>query len=436
MSPRISEDQIRKVFVPADSIDPESYIVVHYRVTPGKGLSLDESAAVIALNTSLGTTIPLSYETTGERLQAAAKILSTTNLGESGYVRIAYPVDSCGLNEGIPLLLTVVLYGVEFLDTTSFWIDNIDFPNRFITRFKGPRFGIEGIRTRTGIFGRPLIGTNIKPRRGVPLAKIVELCCESLLGGADYIMDDELLVDPEGELAFKIRVPTMVRMVEEARKRTGDPKWYIANITASSQNAYKYAQLAVSEGVNALILNGYTMGYSTISDLADDVNIDVPIVNTGFGRGLITHPTNGTGLADVVLAKFSRLSGADASYVGNPGTELRYTQEMIRPTITALTAPFHKVKPSMPIVSGGLTIADFWKSASYFGADVILLAGRGILGFPGGARKGASAFRTILENVPANLTLEEAEAKVIALARKNSLIRDGLRFYGFRPTTR
>jgi 2,3-diketo-5-methylthiopentyl-1-phosphate enolase len=429
---RMSETQIGRVFTTADSIDHNEYVIIHYKIVPRQGLTLDEVAAIIALNTSLGTIRPLPYETEAERFATQAKVLSTTNMGSCGYVRIAYPIDLCGITEGIPQLLNVIWYASEFIDTTSLWVDNIDLPMRFIKQSRGPRFGIPGIRERIGIESRPLFGTNTKPRRGVSLRQIVDACYESLLGGADYVMDDELIVDPAGDLAFRHRVPAMVEVVRKARGATRQTKWYIANVTASPKRAYEYAKFAIEAGADALLANAFTMGYAAFAELAEDSEIDVPIINCGLGAGILTRPPYETGTADVVLSKLSRICGADAAYTGCIGTELWYTQEVLRPTVVALRNPLHGLKPSMPVGAGGLTIANLWQGISFLGPDVILLAGRGILGFPGGPRKGASAFRHIVENIPYDLSREEGDKKVVDLARRHDFT-DGLRYYGFRP---
>ncbi|WP_075072578.1 hypothetical protein [Longilinea arvoryzae] len=60
--PRITEHQVNQVFSTADAIDDEKHVIVHYCITPCEGSSIDEVAATLAINTSMGTTTPLSIE--------------------------------------------------------------------------------------------------------------------------------------------------------------------------------------------------------------------------------------------------------------------------------------------------------------------------------------------------------------------------------------
>src|SRR5205823_13019085 len=142
--------------------------------------------------------------------------------------------------------------------------------------FNGPHFGINGIRELFNIPLRPLIGVTIKSRFGYSLEEVAKQYRESLLGGADFIADDVLLVDPDSDLAYAKRVPLLAKIAREASLATGESKQYFANVSASPSKAIKYAKLAKAEGVGAVTVNAFTMGFAAVEELTNDPDIRLP----------------------------------------------------------------------------------------------------------------------------------------------------------------
>ncbi len=61
--------------------------------------------------------------------------------------------------------------------------------------YRGPQFGIAGTRELTGVYGRPLIGTIIKPSIGLSPQATAERVAILVEAGIDFIKDDELQAD-------------------------------------------------------------------------------------------------------------------------------------------------------------------------------------------------------------------------------------------------
>ena len=68
-------------------------------------------------------------------------------------------------------------------------------PPEFLERYQGPQFGVPGTRRLSGVDGRPLIGTIIKPSVGLSPKATAELVDKLVEGGVDFIKDDELQAD-------------------------------------------------------------------------------------------------------------------------------------------------------------------------------------------------------------------------------------------------
>nr|WP_272209758.1 hypothetical protein [Marinicella sp. W31]MDC2875585.1 hypothetical protein [Marinicella sp. W31] len=82
-------------------------------------------------------------------------------------VTLSWPMATVGLS--VPHL-SIVIGGnlFELKDFSGLRLDDIRLPEAFLAAGPGPRFGIEGTRRLSGVHGRPLIGTIVKPSVGLP----------------------------------------------------------------------------------------------------------------------------------------------------------------------------------------------------------------------------------------------------------------------------
>jgi ribulose 1,5-bisphosphate carboxylase large subunit-like protein len=354
---------------------------------------------------------------------------------EDGEVKIAFPLELIGKNESLASLLTLIFYGASYNYTKELWVEWIEFPKAFVSRFRGPRFGIQGVRNYVGIQDRPLIGLILKPRLGVSLEIIASKCEESLLGGVDFIVDDELILDRDSDLSFANRITKLMKIVNKSEKSTGQPKWYVANIGSSPFKSLKYAKIAYEEGVKGLLVNAFTMGFPVIDELIENLSTPMPITIHNMGVGILTRPLiegsrRSTGVSDALIAKLSRLVGGDIIHAGISNSAW-YHEEAWGDPIIALRANFHKILPTFAVAAGGLNIANIWDNISSLGSDVILEAGTGILGYPDGPRKGAAAFRKLVDTLNPNMTDMEAREAIGKLADNDKSFFRCLEYYGY-----
>lgn len=417
--------------------DSEEYIFVHYRFVSGPGSTIKEGAIRVAIMTSLKTLKPVFYESPDTRRLYSAKVVEVNEL--SGEAVIAYPLSLCTTEEGITQLLMVIFTGCEYSYTERFWIEKIDFPKEFLSRFRGPKFGIDGLRDHLGIFSRPLVGAVVKPRNGFQLEKLIEILHEALIGGADIIVDDVLLVDPEGSMAFIKRLPKLAQLVRDVSAETGENKHYICNISSSLKRAMNMAKIAKSEGASGLVVNAFTMGYSTIQELSEETDINLPLITSNFGIGMLTHPglphntrVYPNGVSEGVMAFLGRLVGADAAHVGTSGTDCA-AKDAWGPAVNSLRSKVVGIKPCFSVAEGDLTIADIWANVYSLGTDFILETCTGIFNYPGGPANGAYAFRKIIDELNFQLHPSEAHNRIMDLARADSVIKAGLDFYDYKP---
>jgi ribulose-bisphosphate carboxylase large chain len=103
---------------------------------------------------------------------------------------ISYSVETAG-NE-LPQLLNLI-FGNSSIKP-GIRVENIIFSKGILDLFKGPRFGVEGLRALLKIEKRPLLCTALKPM-GLSPSDLADMTYKFAAGGIDIIKDDHGLAD-------------------------------------------------------------------------------------------------------------------------------------------------------------------------------------------------------------------------------------------------
>lgn len=432
MTDREYMHSVRRLFTTNDGIDPNEYVIVRYRIQASPDLDVRAAAVRLALVASIGTVSPMAIEDAQRREAVGPRVLHPGRPTDerAGEVAIAFPLPLFAGADPLAQLMSIVMFGGEYNYVSEIRLESIDLPRALLDTIAGPSFGRDGLRSRLGVVERPVVGAILKPRLGVTLQTLAHAAEEAFLGGADLIMDDELVVDPLGDQAFLPRVTALVAAARSAQRATGEKKSVIVNVTARPSNTSKYAELALELGADGLLLNGFVCGFPAFQDLAD-AGWGLPLFACNVGSGLLTR--SASGVASSVYARLSRLAGSDAVQTGILAGDA-YTTEAWGPAIIALDRELGKVKPAVPIVAGGLNVANLWRNWRSLGNDVVFAAGSGIFGYPSGPRAGASDLRKVLENLSSEMSAKEASAGIVRLAqKKGSTMAQGLESFGFDP---
>ncbi|HET9019431.1 MAG TPA: RuBisCO large subunit C-terminal-like domain-containing protein, partial [Acetobacteraceae bacterium] len=211
------------------------------------GYTLDRAAQAIAGEQSSGTFIAVPGETAELRARAGARVERITPLGDvgsptlpgagsdgsgvwrRGEIEISWPLANFG--PSLPNLLATIAGNLfELREVSGLRLLDVHLPSAFVARQPGPQFGVDGTRALTGVAGRPLIGTIIKPSVGLSpedTAALVASLCE---GGIDFIKDDELQADGP-HCPFDARVRAVMAVVRDHAERTGRKVMVAFNLT-------------------------------------------------------------------------------------------------------------------------------------------------------------------------------------------------------------
>ncbi|MBI2077072.1 MAG: ribulose 1,5-bisphosphate carboxylase [Euryarchaeota archaeon] len=369
---------------------------------------LKDAARVLAAEQTTGTwtevrTAPKSFE---ERL--AGRVVDVDS--KSGTARVAFPLEIFE-PENIPGLLSILagnFFGLGSL-TRARWVD-VEFPRAFAKRFKGPRFGIEGVRKLVGTATdrRPHCGTIVKPKVGLDPRGTARVAKEAALGGLDFIKDDETLTD-QSFCPFEDRLRHVMDALAEAKSETGQTTLYAVNVTADQRTMLERAERAIEMGANCIMMDVLTAGFHGLQALRDDASVKVPIHVHRAMHGAMTRSKD-FGISMGVICKLTRLLGGDQLHTGSASGKMERPADL--PVLLgALRDPWHGLNSIFPVSSGGMHPASAEREHAAFGDDFVLQAGGGVHGHPDGTLAGARALRQAVDAVAKGVPLAKHAKK-------------------------
>jgi len=389
-------------------------IVCLFYFEPEAGISAKEATGRIASESSTGTW------TTLFKLPPRMRKLQATVFDIKGnYAKIAYPRElwedgnACQLLSGIAgnIFGMKALRNLRLIDATL--------PADYIKHFKGPHFGMDGIRKLTKVYGRPLTGAVPKPKIGFSAAEHAAIGFETWMGGFDFVKDDENLTSCTFN-RFDERVKLMAKLREKAEKLTGEQKGAFINITADTETMKKRAKMLADYGWNYAMIDVVvcgTAGVHTLRDYCSDLGLAIHAhraMHAAFDR----NPKHGMTMQ--FLAKMMRLIGVSQIHSGTAvgklvGSKREVTaiadvlrEKKVKPLDKVLLAQdWGNLKNAFPVSSGGLHPGLVPDVLDIYGENLVLLVSGGIHGHPKGTRAGAKATMQAIEAWKEGETLDE-----------------------------
>ncbi|MCP5105371.1 MAG: ribulose 1,5-bisphosphate carboxylase large subunit [bacterium] len=282
---------------------------------------------------------------------------------------ISYAVETAGLE--LTQFLNVV-FGNSSLKP-GMRVERLELPESFLKAFKGPRFGVRGIRELLGVWERPLFCTALKPM-GLSSEVLAELAYGFALGGVDMIKDDHGLAD-QPFASFHERVRACAAAVVRANEETGGKCLYMPNVSASAGQIMEKARFAKESGAGALMVAPGLIGFDAVRRLADDDGIGLPIISHPALQG--SFVTGGdSGISHYVLfGQLVRLAGADGSIFPNFGGRFSFSRGDCMSIVRGVSEPMSHVKPIFAAPGGGMSLERIPEMIESYGRDVIFLIG-------------------------------------------------------------
>lgn len=246
---------------------------------------------------------------------------------------------------------------------------DVAFPKGYERCMPGPRFGIEGLRRITGVKGRPLTCTALKPQ-GSTSEHLAQLAHTFARARIDVIKDDHGLAD-QRSAPFAQRVPAVQRAIHDANRRTGGNTIYAPTFSGSPGALREQARLAQEHDVRIALIAPMLVGVPSFVELQAELAIPVLAHPAFAGSVRIAAP--------LMLGKLFRLFGADATIFPNHGGRFSFTRETCLAIAHAAREPWHGVRPILPVPAGGMTVERVPGMIAGYGHDTMLLIGGGLL---------------------------------------------------------
>jgi ribulose-bisphosphate carboxylase large chain len=381
-----------------------SDIVASYFFHPRKGVTPEGAARAICEEgtSSMRGPIPIQADY-ARRLDGS--VVSVTSHGRGFVARIRYPAELFEPGN-IAQYLSVVAGNVSGIaDVDAIRLVDVEYPEPLARMFRGPKFGIEGIRKLIGSKNRPHIGTVIRPKAGLTPEDTAAVAYEAAIGGVDLIIDSEIMADQEF-CSLENRVPLVMTELDDAKDETGRRVLYAVNVTTRPDQIVERAARAIELGANMIMVNAFATGFGVLQVLSQDPAIRVPIhVHRTMHAALTRYP--GHGIAMRPLAQIMRFLGADQLQTGSVTGKSIHDAARVKLSNQVLTCSCHAVKPVFPVSGGGLHPVIVAGEIEALGTDCVLMAGAGIYEHPDGIAAGARAMRQAVDAYVAGTTAEE-----------------------------
>lgn len=367
-----------------------------------------DAAEVLAGEQSSGTFVAVPGETEDLRTHHRARVETVEELdpvdvpslpgalqpaGEryrTARVVVAYPFANVGVN--LPTLVTTLLGNLfELKEVSGLKLLDVDLPPQFAEAYPGPGFGVEGTRRLTGVQDRPVIGTIVKPSVGLTPAQTAEIVTELVAAGIDFIKDDELTANsPHSPL--QERVAAVMDVVNAHADRTGKKVMVAFNISDDLDEMYRHHDVVAEAGGTCVMLSLNSVGFAAVTAVRRHSRLPIHGHRNGWGM-FGRHPR--VGMDYVAYQKLWRLAGADHMHVNGLANKFwESDRSVIRSLKACLTPMFAERDVAMPVISSGQSakqaVATYREAGT---ADLMYLAGGGIMAHPGGAAAGVRSLR-------------------------------------------
>jgi len=389
----------------------EEDLICLFKIKPASGFPIEKVAIRVAAESSNGTWTALKIP---EHIRAlSAKVYEIND----NYVKIAYPNDL--FEEGnMPQILSSIagnIFGMKALEGLR--LVDVKWPKNLIKSFKGPQYGIKGIRDFLNVRKRPITATVPKPKVGYYAEEHAQHGYEIWMGGVDLLKDDENLSNQKFN-RFDKRLDLSMKMRDKAENETGERKSYLINITAEVDEMKRRARLVKDFNNEYVMIDILTIGWAavqTIRDECEDLGLAIH-AHRAFHAAFDRNPNHGMSMK--VLAEIARMQGVDQLHIGGLGKLAGDKREVLNnynkiaqssneADLEVLAQNWHGMKNVLSVCSGGVHPGIIHRLIELLSTDIAVQVGGGVLGHPGGTQSGAKALRQAIDAYMDNISVKK-----------------------------
>lgn len=359
---------------------------VHYALTLARGEDAAHKATLIGLE----QTVELPQALLDPHLAArmAGRVEEVRQTGQrAARVTLSYPAEAIG--NDLPQCLNLLFGNISL--KPGIRIVGIDWAAAMLDGFGGPGHGSVGLRALTGVAGRALLCTALKPM-GLSARELAVRCEAFARGGIDIIKDDHGLAD-QASAPFAERLARCQEAVVRGNAAAGTRALYFPNVTAPAAELPGRLEAARAAGCRGVLISPWLVGLDSLR-----------LIRDRYGLAVLAHPAltgslfdRRTGIApELVLGDLFRLAGADAVIYPNTGGRFDFSAAVCARLNRHLRRPLGTLRASLPTPAGGMSVHSAGEWARRYGPDTMLLIG-GSLYAQGDLAAGAAALRGAVE---------------------------------------
>jgi ribulose-bisphosphate carboxylase large chain len=399
---------------------------------------LDYAAEVMAGEQSTGTFIRVAGETDELRAAHAARVESIRELETAdapslpgagkpkgatvwrrAEIELSWPLSNMGTS--LPNVVATVAGNLfELKPFSGLKLLDLTFPAAFLTRYQGPRFGVPGTRQLTGVFGRPLVGTIVKPSVGLSPEATAAMMDSLAEGGIDFVKDDELQADGP-HCPFAQRLEAVMRVVNRHADRVGRKLMYAVNITGEMDEMLHRHDAVEAAGGTCVMVSVNSIGLPALVALRRKSRLAIHGHRNGWG---IYGRSPAIGMSYIAYQKLWRLAGVDHMHVNGLANKFCEDDASVTASARECLIPMFETPERgceiMPVFSSGQSVKQVpgtWQALH--STDLIYACGGGIMAHPGGIAAGVRAIHQAWEAALAGIPLDRH-------ARTNTELRQAL----------
>jgi ribulose-bisphosphate carboxylase large chain len=388
---------------------------------------LEHAAETMAGEQSSGTFVRVPGETAelrekhGARVESIAELdsVSQPSLPGAGAPKEAPPVyrraevtlswPLANMGPSLPNLLATVAGNLfELKPFSGLKLLDVMLPPAFLDRYQGPQFGVEGTRQSASVYGRPLIGTIIKPSVGLSPGATAEMVDALAEAGIDFIKDDELQADGP-HCPFAERLAAVMSVINRHADRAGKKTMYAVNITGEIDDMLRRHDAVLAAGGTCVMVSMNSIGLPALVALRRHSQLVIHGHRNGWG---MYDRSAAIGMRYIAYQKFWRLAGVDHMHVN--GLQNKFCE----PDDSVIASARECLKPMfsaagrgceiMPVFSSGQSARQAPGTYKALGTtDLIFACGGGLVAHPGGIAAGVRSLREAWEAAVAGVPLDE-----------------------------
>jgi ribulose-bisphosphate carboxylase large chain len=368
-------------------IDPEKYFTVRYFLSSQMGLK--RAALDLAIGQSVGNPNERSVWESDELFEAhSCIILEDDDFFSdkcSGEIDIAFPLVNFDFDEdGITHILVNIMGGqLDISHIEKCHVLDINFPEFILQKhFKGPKFGINGIREFTKCYDKPLLGGIVKPKTGLKPDQLLSVVKEMVEGGVNFIKEDEILSGPSF-CKIEDRVPLISDYIRDKNVI------YCFSIHSDPSKILKRAEMVYKLGGNGIHVNFWT-GLGIYKDLRE---MDLPLFVhfQKSGDKILTNPKHDFHIYWPVIVKLAGMMGVDFIHAGMIGGYYKWQEESMEALKIARNFNI------LPALSCGFNPSLTQSITNIVGVDYLANVGGSLHSHPLGTLGGTKAMRQSID---------------------------------------